>query len=213
MPAPQLHLERDVDAYHVKGQRVPSVTEILALAGLVDFTSVPVEVLQAAADRGRLAHAHTARLDAAPEGVSLVESLLSVPDEIQGYAKAWLRFRDDTGFSPLLIEQPVVSCAYGYAGTLDRFGVVPDATIYLIDLKTGSSLPTWVGLQLAGYEQALRESSPLMAKGDRVQRLAVRLRADGEYSVKLFSNPGDRMDFLAAARVAQWRIREEGIRL
>ena len=66
-------------------------------------------------------------------------------------------------------------------------------------------IPRWVGLQLAGYELALRPTLAA-AEAARVKRAAVRLRPDGTYSLFHFGERRDHADFLACARLAHWKL-------
>ena len=184
--------------YTIAGRRVPSVTEILSLAGVVDFSGVPEEMLAKAAERGRLAHRITAEIDQAQGEPPFV------PEELRGYVDAWMRFRVDTGFTASLIEHALVNHEHRYAGTLDRYGMVGSVP-WLIDLKTSAAIPRWVGLQLAGYELALRPTLAA-AEAARVKRAAVRLRPDGTYSLFHFGERRDHADFLACARLAHWKL-------
>lgn len=81
-------------AYFLDGERVPSVTQILQRAGLIDFSKIPAAILNAARDRGAAVHAavhfyNEGDLDAA------------FADEFPAYApyvEAWVRFLDESGF-------------------------------------------------------------------------------------------------------------------
>lgn len=203
--APQLSIDRDVSMYTIAGRRVPSVTEILAIAGVVDFSGVPEEWLAKAAERGRLAHRITAEIDQAQGEPPFV------PEELKGYVDAWWKFRVETGFTASLIEHALVNQEHRYAGTLDRYGMV-GATPWLIDLKTSAAIPRWVGLQLAGYELALRPALSV-TEAARVKRAAVRLRPDGTYSLFHFADRSDFADFLAASRIAHFQLQHGGYRI
>lgn len=197
---PPVHFGRDVSRYKVGGYRVPSVTEALAIAGLIDFSGVPERILEAAAERGRLAHHVTALIDRG-------EDTGRITNEIQPYVAAYEKFRADTHFYPKLIEETVVSTKYLFAGTLDRFGWL-NGEPALIDLKTSSQIARWIGLQLAGYAIALEEQ---MGEITNLKRFALRLHAEGTYSLHRFRSASDRADFLAAVRIANYQLREGGV--
>jgi hypothetical protein len=202
--APRLYIERDTSKYVVDGRRVPSVTEVLALAGVVDFSGIGADVLAQAAQRGRAAHRVTALHDLG-EDPSKDEAY----EETAGYLEGYLRFLKDTGFKPTLIEYSMVSKEFRYAGTLDRLGVARDGWCWIVDLKTSIGLAAWVALQLAGYDQLARP----MLETTRMRRMALRLKKDGTYTITEYADRSDFPDFLACNRVAHWRLNKEGIAL
>ena len=201
--ATELVFERDTSSYQVDGQRVVSVTEALAIAGLVDFSGVPVERLAEAAGRGRMAHGITALIDRGKP----IDWIL-FPEGVTPYVGAYERFRAETGFAPILIEHPVVNRIYRYAGTLDRLGWL-NGEVALVDLKCGAAVPRWTGLQLAGYELALPPTMTELLTFP-VKRFALRLKPDETYSLVPFRSHSDRADFLAAVRVAHWQLQHGG---
>ena len=178
-------LERDVSAYTVGGVRVPSVTECLAAVGMTDFSHVDPATLAQAAQRGRMAHAITARIDQGrPVG--------DIPGYVQPRVAAYEKFKADTGFVPELIEHVVVSASHRYAGTLDRVGLLRRERS-LIDLKCSAAVYRSVGRQTAGYAIALGEP--------RMPRYALRLLPDGSYRLDRLADRADPHTFLACVRV------------
>ena len=202
--APKIYLERDTSKYVIDGTRVPSVTEVLAIAGVIDFGGVPAHLLEAAAERGRAVHRVTALYDLGENP----EKDASFP-RVAGYLDAYKCFRRETRFSPTLCEHSVVSNEHRYAGTLDRLGKAKAACVWLVDLKTGTTLPAWVGLQLAGYELPARA----LVGTERIKRIALRLKADGRYTMTPYESRQDFPDFLAAVRLAHWKLTHQGITL
>jgi|ERR1700674_2849944 len=166
------------DAY---GKQVPSVTQILAKAGLCDFSFVEEEVLARSMHRGTSVHW---MLQLEDEGAL---NYRQVPIGLRGYRRAYLAWKDASGFLPELIEKQFIS-HYGYAGTVDRFGHLPRTANYpngssaVVDLKTGE-VQEWTKFQLVAY--AIRmHANPHFAQ--TIRRIALALRADGTYSVKEF---------------------------
>jgi len=203
-------IERDTSAYTHAGHRLVSVTEALAIAGYSDFSQVPPDRLEHAANRGKLAHAVTAAMDLG-QHVDLDDPKLSPycePAELKPYIAAYEKFRADTDFVPELVEQSVKNLRFRYAGTLDRYGLL-NGQQALIDLKCSVSLPWWVGCQLAGYEIALREG---WVDGP-VRRFALRLKPDGNYHLKPYTDLSDATKFMAAVTVVNARIQHGGLTL
>lgn len=168
-------------AYYDGARRVPSVTEILHRAGMVDdawftpeATELGTRVHQALAlsDRGLLDPA-------------------SVDSRLLPYLEAWRTFRrvDPQTFAE--IEQPRLSANKLFAGTPDR---VTDSWD-ILDIKTGSPA-RWHIVQLGGYACLL----------GRVMRLrCVYLSESGTYRVEMH-HPSSAMDlFHCALGVATWK--------
>lgn len=204
--------ERDTSKYLVDGKRVISVTEILNTAGLIDFTAVPPDRLEYAAQRGRMAHGITAEIDKGGSVMSMAEVLqeyLDSPDSepVAPYVEAYLRFKEETGFQPVQIEHVVISELHQFAGTLDRIGVL-NGEGALIDLKCAATIAPWVALQTAGYHLAFEQQEGELYP--QMRRFALRLKPDGTYNLVRFRSPSDRGDFLAARRMAAWQLKHGG---
>ncbi len=190
---------RDVSRYVLAGERVPSVTEIIDLAGLSDIRRIIAvageEVVANAARRGSLVHGYCELLDHDP-----YMDLGSVPAWIRGYVAGYARFVRETGFRPDLIEEPVVSSVYRFAGTVDRVGNLGPRPM-VIDLKTpAAASPSWQ-IQSAGYAIAVEEQY-----GVRAGRACLQLTSHGAYKLHHHADPSDVSTFLAAVHVAHYRL-------
>ncbi len=91
---------------------------------------------------------------------SLAEKIMrgetvEVPEAVSGHVESALKFMDDWKIRPVLIERPVISYTWHYAGTFDLIGDTPDGRRILFDYKTGNS-GIWpdTALQLAAYRFA-----------------------------------------------------------
>jgi hypothetical protein len=163
------------------GVRKPSVTFILAQAGLCDYSFVQEEVLAQALSRGKSVHW---LLQLEDEGVL---NYRSVPKALRPYRKAYLTWKRGSGFMPEQIEVPFIS-SHGYAGTPDRVGAFPKTLMYpqgskaIVDFKTGA-ICEWVKYQLALYAVGVTEH---VYQAKRLRRIALALRPDGEYRIKEF---------------------------
>jgi len=180
------------------GRQVPHVTGILV--ALEQFYGVPPSALEYAAERGRDVHAACQYLD---EG-DLDEGSLDA--EIAPYVAAYRRFLADVRPEWIAIEERVYSERWGYAGTLDRAGLLSPHGVrgerrVVLDIKTVSSLSPVTGLQLAAYDEAYRG-------GDRRSRALLRyglqLRPSGDYRLQRYDEPTDLSVFLAQLTVAGW---------
>jgi hypothetical protein len=185
-PPSQLLFDEAAHRYYLDGAPLPSVTTVLAVAGLLDYGFLG-ERREAYLARGRAVHVATQQDD---EG-GLAEETLDA--EITGYLRAWRAFKRDYGFTPNLIEHRVCSLRYGYAGTLDRVGRVRDGSEWLLDIKTGAA-PAAARLQLAAYAGCLPHPRARL-------RRCVELHRDGGYRIIAYETsdwPRDFMAFTAA---------------
>ena len=177
--------------YRLHGKVVPSVTQILRDAGVIDATWFT----QDAAERGTRVHHAIHRSDM---GIDCG----SITDEVLPYLCAWREFVEVAGVKIMASEKRVWSSRLRYAGTLDKYAKVGAKSI-VIDIKTGPVMP-WCALQTAAYMYASLE---MHCKCDG--RMGVHLGADGKYSVHSY---GDfRSDFAQfTTALLQWRKQNNG---
>jgi hypothetical protein len=181
--------------YYLAGQPLPSVTQVLEGAGLIDYSFLG-ERRDEYLERGRAVHLATRDDD---EG-HLADS--SVPPEILAYVEGWRAFRRDYGFVPRLIEHRVSNEQYAYAGTFDRAGRIRDGTAILLDIKSGAA-PAAVRYQLAAYAACLPHPRSR-------RRRCVELHQNGSYRVIPFETRHYQRDFDAfIAALEEFRRREE----
>jgi hypothetical protein len=179
------------------GDQYPSVTTVLADAGVVDFSVVKQEIRERAMRRGTSVHFACQLWD---------ENALEyrkVPKALRGYLKAWKEWRRASGFVPLVIEQPFIS-PHGYAGTPDRFGRFPNGTTAVLDLKSGKGdVADWVRIQTAAYARWYQIGSTLPPR-----RIGIQLHADGTYRVREFEPRTLQYDFsIFFASLTEWKGR------
>jgi hypothetical protein len=100
-----------------------------------------------AASAGSAVHGFAQRLALGEE--------VEVPDYLQGYVDAYLRFAREWGVRELLVEAPILNRRYWYAGTLDLVAQLADRQTWILDFKTtASGVFTESALQLAAYRSA-----------------------------------------------------------
>ena len=172
--------------FWLDGKELLSVTRVLRESGIVGNPYNPETDRDYYLERGSAVHLAT-QYDDQDE---LDED--SLDEDLLPYLEAWRAFRRESGFDPVLIEEIVWSETHGFAGILDRAGILNGKQI-LIDIKTGS-VPKWAALQTAAYALAL---------GEPVHRYTVELRGDGKYSLKRHDDRGDAGVFLAALQIAK----------
>ena len=159
----RLTFDEAAHEYRVDGRRVPSVTQLLTGAGLIDTTWFHED----AAWRGSVVH----RICQFDDEGCLKEA--SVDPRAAGFLAGWRAAKQQFGFRITEIEAPRFHPTLLYAGTPDRVVILSTGEPAIVDLKTGSAAK-WHALQLAGYVNFF--PSPR-----RYRRFTVRLSAEGRF--------------------------------
>ena len=181
MTSPAFQFDPETHIFTKDGARVFSITQVLAKAGICDFSFVDEEIRNYSMKRGTSVHWLTQLED---EGAL---NYKTVPRSLRGYRKAWNAWKKFSLFFPILIEYQFCS-PYGYAGIIDRAGSFPATTMYragtsaVVELKTGE-VPDWARYQLAAQAVGIEQN---IAVARNIRRIAVSLRKDGTYNVKEF---------------------------
>lgn len=176
MTEPQPQFDRETHTYTLGNRVLPSVTEIIKAAGLVDLTWFTEAGRQTGEDVAYLTELYDhARHDK-------IVKILDERPELEGYFDAWTAFRVDSGFVVQAdgIERPVWDAAAGYAGCLDRVGRL-NWRPAIVDGKRYAHVP-WHGVQLAAYASTF--DTPHL-------RVGVHLKADGKYKLHRFDDDAD----------------------
>ena len=188
---PEIEFDEVAHTYKVEGRELISVTQVLDECGLVS----PFCKGEEYRTRGRAVHMACQFVD---EGDL---NWTTIKPEWVGYVKAWEKFREETGFLSVERELRVVDLTYGYAGTLDDHGLRGKRPT-IVDKKTGA-IQACARLQLAAYGNAKEP-------GKLFDRIAVGLKPDGTYSMKVYPAAEfqhDLYDFLAFLRTVVWKRR------
>ena len=181
------------------GKFVPNVTRVLG--ALNPYLGVPQEVLDAKADIGDAVHYACELYD--------LGQLEIWPKEIDGYMKAYEKFRLTTGFNPTVIERIVHHTKYKFCGRLDRVGMFSKlkrarkTDTCQIDIKTTALLMPTTGPQTAAYNEACASSFGFRPK----RRFAVQLKPSGDYVLEEYADPGDFGVFLSALNLYNWKLK------
>lgn len=124
----------------------------------------------------------------------------SLPEDISGYGKAFLKWIGDVSPTIVANEKTVSSDQYKYAGTLDMIADIGTERKrrLIVDIKTGKDIYPEAYLQLSAYKEALKE------KGFEVDGVAVLLLSNkGTYK---FEEGEPQLDiFLAAQKIWLWK--------
>lgn len=203
-PVATLRFDAEAHAYYLGAVRLPNVTTVMEEARLVDFSGSPEWAMLRG---GRVHQAIHYDIDG-----DLDES--SVDAGEWGYVRAALRWREDTGFTPRLVEHRIYHPTHLYAGTLDLEGSTINDTHVIVDWKAGG-IQSGMGVQLAAYLVALAASAswPYARSPGQVclyRRYTVQLLPSGEYRTKEWPREDLRKDFAAfQAALVLFRYRAE----
>lgn len=189
----ELRFDSTTHTYTVDGRRVPSVTQVLELAGLVDKTWFT----DFGRDRGTYVHQ---MLELDDQG-DLDEGALD--PQLVPHLTAWRACCAAGRAAWTHIEHRMADATVGVAGTADRIGTFAGA-LTIADIKSGHP-EDYIAIQLGGYAY-LAELTGTVPSAKRVKRIGVFVRGDGSYRVIEYADRSDIDVFRAALVVAQWRL-------
>ena len=169
------------------GEEVPSVSEIIRFLTREVYQEPDKVLMDTAADRGTRVHKATEELDRF--------GTTSCDGDIDGYVSAYVKFHEEHDVEWSLIEQPFYNAACGYAGTLDRAGML-DGKPVIVDIKTTKTISAkhklLYGTQLTAYKYAWDYVTPDL--------YVLQLKDDGTYKLIKVEN---QMTELAACLALQ----------
>ena len=149
-------------------------------------------------------------IHAIPEGVLAGKDLGDILEgiektEVKLGALAFLQFQNKYKLEPQFLERKVFSLKYGYAGTLDYYGLL-DGKITVLDWKSSKAIYDEYPLQVTAYAQALVE------EGFKVEQTAiVRLGKDGVLEVKIEKEWTKHLPaFLGAKAIKEHQMKMKG---
>lgn len=154
--------------YLVDSRPMPSVTQILDLLTYEDFAKIDRSTLEYASRRGTAIHEATEAYDIGGE--------VEVDAETEPYITAYIDFCHDYKPNYFGIEEQVVNTQQGYAGTVDRYGLLGERP-FVLDIKTVASPNrlTYIKVCLQTYLYSL------CTDYDNPMLLALFLKKDGTY--------------------------------
>jgi hypothetical protein len=192
----ELKFDEGKHLYSLDGVPLPSVTQVLKGVGIIDFSNVPPALLEAACQFGTAAHKATELSDKG----KLDEENLDI--NLRPYLDGWILFRQEYGFLSDMIERPIYSKIYRFAGTPDRLGHWRiDDSMIILDIKTGFMLSSADAIQTAAYAIMAKEGG---IKGT-IKRVSLLLTKDGKYKIKEHKDKNDANVFISALSVYNWR--------
>lgn len=174
---------------------MPRVTSILSVVRR-DLETIPKDVLQHAAMRGRAVHRAIWIVEGGPDASGLHWDSLAA--EVRPYVEAYVAFKKATNAKIIEKEVLVVSERFGYAGRLDLMarGLTSATSWDIVDVKTG--VEHWThDLQVAAYVQGYKEQNNIRRQ---IHRWKFYLRGDGTYRLMPCKNTQE-VDFKSFCHV------------
>ena len=198
-----LTFDRAHHRYEADGVLVPSVTQILRAAGLVDsYDGIPDHILQFAADRSTAVHLACCYYD----DNDLDPDSLDV--QLQPYVAAWRRFRLDYPGVILASEQMYLGqlADLQFGMTLDRLIKFGNGKTAILDIKCTREIYRHHAVQLAGYACGLESVGTPATRLFLYRRLIVQLKPNATYQLHECTDPSDGDIFAAALQIAHWKL-------
>lgn len=191
--------DKNIHQYKIDNKEVFSVTQILTIAGLSDFSDVPEQRLKYARVRGEACHKATELKD---KGILDYSTL---DERISPYLNAWEEFKTNYNVHIKNIELPLGSIKYQFGGTIDRVAIV-NGKLTIIDIKATATISPVVGIQLAGYQLLWNENNP---KNKAKNKYCVQLKKNG-FKVEECKNKRDEQIFLSCLSLVNYK-KERGL--
>ena len=172
----KVQFDEATHTYTLDGVELPSVTHIIRYLAVDKANNADPTAALIARERGSAVHEATMVYDYSGEIPD------DFPAEYAPYLEAYVQFVRDYKPQWTLIEHAMGddSDGMGYAGTLDRFGLI-DGKFALLDIKTSYKvdIPS-LSAQLAAYSKLLRKEQPIFNE-DHVDLYGLQLMRNGKY--------------------------------
>ena len=199
MGAPDFRFDQESHTYWLDGVQIDGVTSMLK--DMEDLSSIPTEILARKAALGTAVH-YATELD--DQGL-LDED--TVHEEVRGYLEGWRLFKREHKVEFISIEQKLAHRRMRYAGTVDRVMKV-DGERGVWDIKTRLQIPPAVGVQLAAYNELVRENG-IADRRHKLENRAIQLKPDGTYQIYRFNHEEHYAAWIALLTLRNWRKSHE----
>ena len=176
---PKVQFDEATHTYTLDGKELPSVTHIIRYLAVDKANNADPNMAMIARERGSAVHEATVMYDYSGEIPD------DFPAEYAPYLEAYVQFCRDYHPKWELIEHPMADAESGFAGTLDRFGVIDDEYA-ILDIKTSYKvdMPS-LSAQLAAYNQLLcvdiGAEEYIKKRVKRINRYGLQLMRNGKY--------------------------------
>lgn len=153
----------------IASTNIPRVTEILR--PFTGYDQVPKDILERAAARGTSVHALCAGI---AKGNWIPDGMIG--DELIGYVRSFRQWHEAQVKEFVIIEKRYTDIRSEYSGQLDFVVRCNDNQLYLVDLKTSSRPQKTYPVQMAAYDNLLKQNNTRVAGA-----MLVYLNKDGEF--------------------------------
>jgi hypothetical protein len=171
-----LFFDTETHTYYWKREKVPCVSDMLAMIDCITMKGIPAQNLVNASERG--SRVHEATEDFEYGLLDMDEEWLAENEDIEPYVSAYIDWWGDGNSSmPIASEEPLFCEETGIAGTIDLVKR-KDGELWLIDKKTSATLGSLRSiLQLNIYRLNWNATHE-----EKISRLAIlQLKKDGTY--------------------------------
>lgn len=150
----KVQFDEATHTYTLDGIELPSVTHIIRYLAVDVANNADPNMALMARERGSAVHEATVMYDYSGEIPD------DFPAEYAPYLEAYAQFRSDYHPKWELIEHSMGDRVFGFAGTLDRFGLI-DGEYAILDIKTSYKvdMPS-LSAQLTAYRSLLYKEYP-----------------------------------------------------
>lgn len=173
--------------YRLDGQVIPSVTQVLSLVGITDYSHIPSDKRESSMRFGTAVHLATSLWDKN----DLDETTLS--PMIIPYLDGWKKFLSDTKARIVQNEEPSYSPKYRYGFKIDRILEI-HKRLTVVDIKTSADPQQGTDLQLAAYYAGWNEGRKRNEQA--LDRIAIHLTNEGKYKIEPYKNKNDVNEWL-----------------
>lgn len=171
----KVQFDEATHTYTLDGKELPSVTHIIRYLAVDKANNADPNMALIARERGSAVHEATVMYDYSGEIPD------DFPAEYAPYLEAYVQFVRDYKPGWELIEHQMGNKTLGFAGTLDRFGVI-DNEWCILDIKTSYKvdIPS-LSAQLTAYHDLLLNEQFERLENAKIRHLGLQLMRTGKY--------------------------------
>lgn len=171
----KVQFDEATHTYTLDGKELPSVTHIIRYLAVDKANNADPNMALIARERGSAVHEATVMYDYSGEIPD------DFPAEYAPYLEAYVKFCRDYHPKWELIEHQMGNATLGFAGTLDRFGVIDDKWC-ILDIKTSYKvdIPS-LSAQLTAYHDLLLNEQFERLENANIRHLGLQLMRTGKY--------------------------------
>lgn len=175
MAMSKVQFDEATHTYTLDGVELPSVTHIIRYLAVDKANNADPNMALIARERGSAVHEATVMYDYSGEIPD------DFPAEYAPYLEAYVQFVRDYKPGWELIEHQMGNKTLGFAGTLDRFGVI-DNEWCILDIKTSYKvdIPS-LSAQLTAYHDLLLNEQFERLENAKIRHLGLQLMRTGKY--------------------------------